>query len=169
MQILSLQANQRPKRTSLSRVLRLSLRDLYVLRAQLKAELHRAIFSATCLAKPLRHKFLIEELHGVTCYLFNLSRNCIFVAHSLARSRTQFYFLQRSQQLSIAVAQCNTPPVTCLRAMLCSISQSGSLLSSPRSSSVAGFRVAGSPNALCNTSVRATAMLCFSTFARQVA
>ena len=69
-----------------------------------------------------------EELHGVPCYLCNLSRN-IFVARNVVRSRTQFYFLQRLQQLSIAVAQCNTPPATCL-AMLCSISQSGSLLSS---------------------------------------
>ena len=74
-----------------------------------------------------------EELHGVTCYLCNLSRN-IFVARSVARSRTQSYFFQRLQQLSITVAQCNTPPATCV-AMLCSISQSGSLLSSPRSSS----------------------------------
>ena len=49
-----------------------------------------------------------EELHGVTCYLCNLSRN-IFVARNVARSRTQFYFLQRLQQLSIAVAQCNHP------------------------------------------------------------
>ena len=49
-----------------------------------------------------------EELHGVTCYFCNLSRN-IFVARSVARSRTQFYFLQRLQQLSIAVAQCNHP------------------------------------------------------------
>ena len=51
-----------------------------------------------------------------------------------------------------------TPPATCL-AMLCSISQSGSLLSSPQSSSVAVLRVAGSPIAQCNTPVRATAML----------
>ena len=50
--------------------------------------------------------------------------------------------------LSIAVAQCNTPPAICL-AMLCSISQSESLLSSPRSSSVAVLRVAGSPIAQC--------------------
>ena len=48
------------------------------------------------------------ELHGVTCYLCNLSRN-IFVARNVARSRTQFYFLQRLQQLSITVAQCNHP------------------------------------------------------------
>ena len=49
-----------------------------------------------------------EELHGVKCYLCNLFRN-IFVARNVARSRTQFYFLQRLQQLSIAVAQCNHP------------------------------------------------------------
>ena len=93
-----------------------------------------------------------EELHGVACYLCNLSRN-IFVARNVARSRTQFYFLQRLQR-------CNAPPATCL-AMLCSISQSGSLLSSPRSSSVAVLRVAGSPIAQCNSPVRATAMLRF--------
>ena len=83
-----------------------------------------------------------EELHGVTCYFCNLSRD-IFAARNVARSRTQFYFLQRLQQLSIAIAQCNTPPATCL-AMLCSISQSGSVFSSPQSSSFAGLRVAGS-------------------------
>ena len=49
-----------------------------------------------------------EELHGVTCYLCNLSHN-IFVACNVARSRTQFYFLQWLQQLPIAVAQCNHP------------------------------------------------------------
>ena len=113
----------------------------------------------------LSRNAIAEELHGVTCYLCNLSRN-IFVARSIARSRTQFYFLQRLQQLSIAVAQCNTPPATCL-AMLCSISQSGSLLYSPRSSSV--LRVAGSSIAQCNTPVRATAMLGFLTLRDKVA
>ena len=76
----------------------------------------------------------------------------IFVARNVSRSRSQFYFLQRLQQLSIAVAQCNSFPATCF-AMLCSISQSGSSLSSPRSSSVAVLRVAGSPIAQCNTQV----------------
>ena len=114
--------------------------------------LHYPIFSLSRNAVVTQ---VAEELHGVTCYLCNLSRN-IFVARSVARSRTQFYFLQRLQQLSIAVAQCNTPPATCL-AMLCSISQSESLLSSPRSSSVAVLKVAGSPIAQCNTPVRATA------------
>ena len=47
-------------------------------------------------------------------------------------------------------------PVQCLT-MLCSISQSGSLFSSPRSSSVTALRVAGSPIAQCNTTVRANA------------
>ena len=47
-----------------------------------------------------------------------------------------------SRNFWVATALRNTPS-TCLT-MLCSISQSGSLLSSPRSSSVAGLRVAGS-------------------------
>ena len=59
-----------------------------------------------------------------------------------------------------SVTQCNTPRATCL-AMLCSISQSGSLLSSPRSSSVAVLRVADSLIAQCKTHVRAVVMLRF--------
>ena len=92
-----------------------------------KAVLHCAIFSATCLGVATQ---VAEELHGVTCYPCNLFRN-IYVARNVA---------QRLQQLLIAVAQCNTP-ATCLT-MLCSISQSGSLLFSPRSSSVTVLRVA---------------------------
>ena len=96
-----------------------------------------------------------EELHGVTCYLCNLSRN-IFVARNVAR-RTQFYFLQRLQQLSIVVAQCNHPSSNLSR---------NALLDQPIRiliilSSVAVLRVAGSPIAQCNTAVRATAMLRF--------
>ena len=98
-----------------------------------------------------------EELLGVTCYLCNLSRN-ISVARNVARSRTQFYFFQQLQQLPIAVAQCNTPPATCLT--------HNALLDQPiriltNLSSVAVLRVACSPIAQCNTPVPATAMLRF--------
>ena len=85
--------------------------------------LHCLCFKASPSAKPFTWKLVLftrkfhlfwnrgerqlgnRLLHSVLCYLYNLSRH-IFVAHSVTRSRTQFYFLQ---QLSIVIAQCNTP------------------------------------------------------------
>ena len=42
-----------------------------------------------------------------------LSRN-IFVAHCVAQSRTQLYISQRIAATCSTIAQCNTPPATCL-------------------------------------------------------
>ena len=59
----------------------------------------------------------------------------LFCTHNVARSRTQFYFLQRLQQLSITVTQCNTPPETCLAMLARSANQDPyyPLLGPPRS------------------------------------
>ena len=58
--------------------------------------LHWEIFLATCLAILLWHK-LHEPLRSVTCPELNKSRNC-FVAATVARSRSWFYFVQRRLQ-----------------------------------------------------------------------
>ena len=47
------------------------------------------------------------------CTMHGLSRN-IFVARSVARSRTQLYFSQRIAATGNTIAQCITPPATCL-------------------------------------------------------
>ena len=74
----------------------------------LKALLHCAIFSATCLPMQIRDKLL----ENCTVY-HGLSRN-LFVARSVARSRTQLYFSQRIAAIENAIAQCITHPATCL-------------------------------------------------------
>ena len=49
------------------------------------------------LVAPLRSKLYAGSLPGVTCPEINMSRN-VFVAVTVPRSRTDFYFLQWLQQ-----------------------------------------------------------------------
>lgn len=60
-------------------------------------------------------------LDGVTCVAITKSRS-VFVAISIARSRTRFYFTQQLLQCCDAfftTARCNIPLETCLAIFLC--------------------------------------------------
>ena len=93
-----------------------------------------AFFSATCLAPPTQ---VAEELHVVTCYLCNLSRDICFVfaratLHEVELSST---FCNDCSNFQSPLHSVTTPPATCLARFARSANQNPyyPLLSPPQS------------------------------------
>ena len=103
---------------------------------------------------------LHQNLSSVTYRDSNLSRN-VFVAASVAESRTWFYFSQITTTIlsTFSTLHSVTPPPPVQLVSQCFARSANQDPYYPLLSSVAGLRVADSPIARCNSPVRVTAML----------